>query len=61
MSESEKKPNPEWQRFESAMRQIVSVPHSTIQAHLDAEKKAKRLKRTRKSRYAAFRAVNSKG
>ena len=43
------------------MRQIVSVPHSEIKAHLDAEKEAKKLKRTRKSKYAAFRAVNNKG
>jgi len=50
-----------WQKFESAMRQIVSVPHAEIKAHLDAEKEAKKLKRTRKSKYAAFRAVNSKG
>ncbi len=40
------------------MRQIVSVPHTEIKAHLDAEKEAKKLKRTRKSKYAAFRKVN---
>ena len=55
------KSNPEWERFQSAMKQIVSVPHSEIRAHLDAEKEAKKLKRTRKSRYAAFRAVNKNG
>jgi hypothetical protein len=54
-----KKSNPEWERFTNAMKQIVSVPHSEIRAHLDKEKEAKKLKRTRKSRYAAFRAVNS--
>jgi hypothetical protein len=43
------------------MRQIVAVPHETIKAHLDAEKEAKKLKRTRKSKYAAFRAVNKNG
>jgi hypothetical protein len=48
----------EWQKFETAMRQIVSVPHAEIKAHLDAEKEAKKLKRTRKSKYAAFREVN---
>ena len=47
-----------WQKFEGAMRQIISVPHSEIKAHLDAEKEAKKLKRTRKSRYRAFREVN---
>jgi len=50
-----------WQKFENAMRHIVSVPHSEIKAHLDAEKEAKKLKRTRKSKYAAFRAVNKNG
>jgi hypothetical protein len=53
--------NPSWTNFQDAMRQIVRVPHSAIKAHLDAEKEAKKLKRTRKSKYAAFRAVNSKG
>jgi hypothetical protein len=50
--------NPSWDKFEDAMRQIVSVPHAAIKAHLDAEKEAKKLKRTRKSKYAAFRKVN---
>jgi len=39
------------------MKQIVSVPHSEIKAHLDKEKEAKKLKRTRKSGYAAFRSL----
>jgi hypothetical protein len=52
------KNNEEWDKFAQAMRQIVSVPHAEIKAHLDAEKEAKKLKRTRKSRYRAFRAVN---
>ena len=43
------------------MRQIIAVPHSEIKKHLDAEKEAKKLKRTRKSKYAAFRAVNKNG
>jgi hypothetical protein len=58
MNDGKEKTNPAWQRFESAMRQIVTVPHSAIKAHLDAEKEAKKLKRTRKSRYRAFREVN---
>ena len=61
MADRKTKANPEWQRFESAMRQIISVPHSEIKRHLDAEKEAKKLKRTRKSKYAAFRAVNKSG
>jgi len=52
------KKNPQWDRFTEAMRTIVSVPHSEIKAHLDKEKEAKKLKRTRKSRYRAFREVN---
>jgi hypothetical protein len=55
---SQTKPNPEWDKFASAMKQIVSVPHSEIKAHLDKEKEAKKLKRTRKSRYNAFREAN---
>jgi hypothetical protein len=47
-----------WQNFESAMRHIISVPHAKIKAHLDAEKEAKKFKRTRKARYRAFREVN---
>jgi hypothetical protein len=59
MSESSKKTkNPEWDRFTDAMRHIVNVPHGEIKKHLDAEKEAKKLKRTRKSRYRAFREVN---
>ena len=54
---TEDAPSP-WQKFEDAMRQIIAVPHSEIKAHLDAEKEAKKLKRTRKSKYAAFRKVN---
>jgi len=50
-----------WQRFETAMRQIVAVPHSVIKAKLDAEKKVRALKRTQKSKIAAFRALNPKG
>ena len=53
--------NEAWDRFTDAMKKIVSVPHSEIKAHLDAEKEAKKLKRTRKSKYAAFRAVNKNG
>lgn len=55
------KSNPEWDRFTVAMRHIVNVPHSEIKAHLDKEKEAKKLKRTRKSKLAAFRAVNRNG
>ncbi len=59
MVQANKKANPEWDRFTDAMKHIVRVPHCEIKAHLDKEKEAKKLKRTRKSRYAAFRAVNN--
>jgi hypothetical protein len=52
--------NPEWQKFEEAMRHIVSVPHSAIKAKLDAEKKVRNRKRTRKSKVRAFREANAK-
>lgn len=55
------KENPQFERFTEAMRKLVAVPHSEIKAHLDSEKEAKKLKRTRKSKYAAFRAVNKNG
>jgi hypothetical protein len=47
-----------WQKFESAMRHIVNVPHAEIKAKLDAEKKVRSRKRTQKSKIAAFRAAN---
>jgi hypothetical protein len=49
-----------WQKFENAMRQIVSVPHSEVKAKLDAEKKVRNRKRTRKSKVRAFREANAK-
>jgi hypothetical protein len=49
-----------WQKFENAMRHIVSVPRSEIKAKLDAEKKVRDQKRTRKSKIRAFRESNSK-
>jgi predicted GIY-YIG superfamily endonuclease len=58
MAQHEQKSNPEWDRFTDAMEKIIRVPHSEIKAHLEKEKEAKKLKRTRKSRYRAFRDVN---
>jgi hypothetical protein len=49
-----------WQKFENAMRQIVNVPHSEVKAKLDAEKKVRNRKRTRKSKVRAFREANAK-
>jgi hypothetical protein len=49
-----------WQKFESAMRQIVSVPYSEVKAKLDEEKKIRNRKRTRKAKIRAFREANGK-
>ena len=46
----------EFSRFKNFMQRLVSVPHSEIKAKLDAEKKAKRRKRTSKT--SASRASN---
>jgi hypothetical protein len=50
-----------WQRFQDAMKQIVSVPYSEVKAKLDAEKKVRNRKRTRKAKIRAFREANGKG
>ena len=49
-----------FKNIEDAMRHIIGVPHAKIKTKLDAEKEAKKLKRTRKSKLAAFRALNSR-
>ncbi len=38
----------EYANFENLTRQLVSVPHSEIKAKLDAEKKAKERKKSKK-------------
>jgi hypothetical protein len=43
----------EYDKFDRAMRELIKVPHSEIKAKLDAEKKAKKRKKARKS--SAFR------
>jgi hypothetical protein len=43
------------------MKQIVSVPYSEVKAKLDAEKKVRNRKRTRKAKIRAFREANGKG
>jgi hypothetical protein len=42
----------EYDKFAELMRQIIKVPHSEIQAKLDAEKKAKERKPKAKQRNA---------
>ncbi len=62
--QSDSKTNSEltpWQKFENAMRQIMSVPYSEVKAKLDEEKKVRNRKRTRKAKIRAFREANGKG
>ena len=56
---TDSEPTP-WQKFETAMRQIVKVPYSEVKAKLDAEKKVRNRKRTRKAKIRAFREANGK-
>jgi hypothetical protein len=44
-----KKTTSEYGAFENLARQLLSVPHSEIQAKLEAEKKAKKRKKSKKS------------
>jgi len=41
--------NREFSNFDRTMRRLIQVPHSEIKAKLDAEKKAKKRKKARKS------------
>jgi hypothetical protein len=43
----------EYERFQNLMRAVLAVPHSEIKAKLDAEKKAKELKKRKKSKPSA--------
>src|SRR5208282_6009357 len=45
----------EYLTFESALRKVLSVPHSALKAHLDAEKRARR-QRTKRASVRASRA-----
>jgi hypothetical protein len=48
----------EFGRFKNFMQRLVAVPHSEIKDKLDAEKRAKKRKRTSKT--SASRASNEK-
>jgi len=37
--------NPDYEKFDDVMRQLITVPHSIIKAKLDAEKRARARKR----------------
>jgi hypothetical protein len=39
------KKSPEFEKFDTAMRKLISVPHSELKARLDGEKAAKARKR----------------
>jgi hypothetical protein len=51
----------EFDKFDSAMRQLVSVPHDRVKAELDAEKRGKTKKRKPKKTSASGRASGGKG
>jgi hypothetical protein len=51
----------EYQRFDRTMRTLISVPHSEIQAKLDAERIAKTEKRKAKKPSASDRESIEKG
>lgn len=38
----------EFEKFDSTMRKLISVPHSEIKAKLDAEKRAKEKRKAKK-------------
>ncbi len=44
-----KRKDSEYDNFENLARRIISVPHSEVKAKLDAEKAAKKRKKSRKS------------
>ena len=56
------KKNPEFERFDKMMGALLSVPHDKVKAELEAEKKAKAVKRnTKKHASSSGRASRDKG
>ena len=47
------KANPEFDNFNNLLGRLLKVPHSAIKAKLDAEKKAKARRKTRKAKRAS--------
>lgn len=43
----------EYENFDHTMRELIKVPHSELKAKLDAEKKAKKRQKTKKSSSAS--------
>ncbi len=52
-SHSAKNEQGEYATFETALKKVLSVPHSALKAHLDAEKRARRQRRKRASGHAS--------
>jgi hypothetical protein len=50
----------EFEKFDRAMRKLITVPHDAVKAKLDAEKRAKAKKRKSKTS-ASGRASRAKG
>jgi len=44
------KTNNQYENFERAMTELLKVPHSEIKAKLDAEKEAKKQKKSKRAR-----------
>jgi hypothetical protein len=57
---ADRKTSVEFDRFKDGMTRLMRVPRSEIKAHLDEENKVRSRKRTRKSKIAAYRALNAK-
>jgi hypothetical protein len=49
---SNKKTNPEYERFDRTMTELLKVPHELIKAKLDAEKVAKEKRKPKTSAHA---------
>jgi hypothetical protein len=50
---SAKNETDEYATFETALRKVLSVPHSALKAHLDAEKRARTQRGKRASGHAS--------
>ena len=48
-----KNPTGEYAIFETALKKVLSVPHSALKAHLDAEKRARKRRGKRASGHAS--------
>jgi hypothetical protein len=51
--QSSKSETGEYATFETALKKVLSVPHSALKAHLDAEKRARKRRGKRASGHAS--------